>query len=389
MLLGDARSGKLAENLVGFVRTLRRAGLPIDAARSALALDSLAVVGLERRDDVGAALAAVLVTREEDRLVFEQLFDAYFRNPEWAQQLLSQMLPQAAEAKPREQKARVQEALKAPQPQATPKEDELQLDAAMTSSDLQRLQHADFAQLSASEFLLVQRLAQTLRLPIPELPTRRTQTGLRGQRLDWGACLRDSIRHDGEWLTLHHRARREQPLPLLVLVDVSGSMERYARLMLAYLHHATRHAPRQVFAFGTRLTDLNPGFRLRDTDDMLKACNAQIADFAGGTRLGESLQQLRHDHPRALIGRRTLVMLITDGLDTGDNGLLREQVSWLKRHSRALLWLNPLLRYEGYAPSAQGAQVLAQHADALLAIHNLSKLEALAQAMARLLKRIH
>jgi uncharacterized protein len=174
-----------------------------------------------------------------------------------------------------------------------------------------------------------------------------------------------------------------------VLVDVSGSMERYARLMLAYLHQATRGVPRQVFAFGTGLTDLNAGFRLHDTDAMLAQCNAQIRDFAGGTRLGESLQTLRQTHPQALLGRRTLVLLISDGLDTGDNGVLMEQVAWLKRHSRALLWLNPLLRFEGYAPAARGAQVLAQHADALLAIHNLSKLEALAKAMAQLLKRLH
>ena len=389
MLLGDARSGKLAENMVGFVRTLRRAGLPIDSARSALALESLGHLGLERRDDVRAALACVLVSREQDLQVFEQLFDAYFRNPEWAQQLLSQMLPQAQEAKPSTQKARVQEALRANRTPSTPKEDQVDLDAAMSASDLKRIQHADFAQLSASEFMLVERLARQLPLPIPEVQARRTQSGLRGNRLDWSACLRESVRHEGEWLTLYHRVRRAQPLPLLVLVDVSGSMERYARLMLAYLHQATRGVPRQVFAFGTGLTDLNAGFRLHDTDAMLAHCNAQIRDFAGGTRLGESLQTLRQTHPQALLGRRTLVLLISDGLDTGDNGLLMEQVAWLKRHSRALLWLNPLLRFEGYAPAARGAQVLAQHADALLAIHNLSKLEALAKAMAQLLKRLH
>lgn len=389
MLLGDARSGKLAENMVGFVRTLRRAGLPIDSARSALALTSLQHLGLERRDDVRAALACVLVSREQDRTVFEQLFDAYFRNPEWAQQLLSQMLPQAQEAKPSTQKARVQEALRAPRAPTAPKEDQVDLDAAMTASDLRRLQQADFAQLSASEFMLVERLARQLPLPIPEVQARRTQSGLRGNRLDWGACLRESVRNEGEWLTLYHRVRRTQALPLLVLVDVSGSMERYARLMLAYLHQATRHVPRQVFAFGTGLTDLNTAFGLHDTDAMLAQCNQQIRDFAGGTRLGESLATLRAHHPRALLGRRTLVLLISDGLDTGDNGQLMEEVAWLKRHSRALLWLNPLLRFEGYAPAARGAQVLAQHADALLAIHNLSKLEALAQAMAQLLKRLH
>jgi uncharacterized protein with von Willebrand factor type A (vWA) domain len=164
-------------------------------------------------------------------------------------------------------------------------------------------------------------------------------------------------------------------------------MERYARLLLAFLHNATRHTPRAAFAFGTDLTDLRPAFRHRDTDQMLDTANAAIADFAGGTRLGASLASLRLHHPRTLVGRRTVVLLISDGLDTGEPEALDTELSWLKRHSRQLLWLNPLLRFDGYAPLATGAQVLQRHVDGMLAVHNLSRLEDLAEAMARVMRR--
>ena len=184
----------------------------------------------------------------------------------------------------------------------------------------------------------------------------------------------------------------EQPLPLLVLVDVSGSMERYARPLLAFLHAATRDAygrkgRRDVFAFGTHLTDLTPAFGLADTDDMLAAASAAIDDFAGGTRLGESLASLRLQHARRLVGGRTLVLLITDGLDTGEPQALSRELDWLRLHSRRLLWLNPLLRFSGYAPLARGAAVLHRQAHGMLAVHNLSKLQDLAASLAAVMNK--
>ena len=157
--------------------------------------------------------------------------------------------------------------------------------------------------------------------------------------------------------------------------------------MLAFLHQATRRVPRSVFAFGTTLTCLDTAFRLPDADDMLAATNDLIQDYAGGTRLGDSLSQLRERYARKLIGRRTLVLLISDGLDTGSPDTLDQELRWLHRNCRKILWLNPLLRYTGYAPLAAGAKALDRHADGMLAIHNLERLEDLAQGVARLLQR--
>ena len=388
MQLGDVRTGKMTDNVVGFCRALRRAGVPLDSSRMALALEAALLVGVERKDDFAAALEAVLISRPQDREVFAQMFGSFFKKPELAQKLLSQMLPKAQEAaKQPKQKARVQEALTAERAAQQPpkKEEELQLDAAMSASDGERLRHADFQNLSASEFRLVERLVRDMALPLPQVPGRRTHSGERGKRMDWQRAMRDATRMGGELLHIPHRTRRPQPLPLLILVDVSGSMERYARLMLAFLHQATRRVPRSVFAFGTELTDLRAAFQLRDADEMLEAANERIQDFAGGTRLGAALSTLRTAHRRCLVGRRTVVLLISDGLDTGESQVLADELAWLKRHSRSLLWLNPLLRFDGYAPLATGAKVLHQHADGMLAIHNLSELEHLASAIAQLL----
>ncbi|RZI92949.1 MAG: VWA domain-containing protein, partial [Variovorax sp.] len=343
--------------------------------------------------DVCAAMEAVMVSREQDRMVFRELFDAMFQDPELANKLLAQMLPSAeGKAEPSKRRPRVREALTAPRPAAAPaqSEREVEFDAAMTASDRQLLKHADFNALGGAEYRLVERLARDIALPVPTVPSRRLRaaSGVSAHaRMHWPRVLQHAARTGGEMLHLPRLARREQPLPLLVLVDVSGSMERYARLLLAFLHAATRRAGRRdVFAFGTRLTDLTPAFRAADTDDMLALASAAIDDFAGGTRLGDSLAELHRTHARRLTGRRTLVLVISDGLDTGEPEVLERELLWLKRHSRRVLWLNPLLRYEGYAPLARGAAVMHRHADAMLAVHNLSALEQLAASLAALMR---
>ena len=401
MQLGDARLGKFGDNLAAFGRTLRRAGVRVDPARIALATDAALTVGLERREDFSAALEAVLVSREQDRQVFRELFDAFFRNPNMAHKLLAQLLPSAeGKAEPSKRRPRVREALSpqqafGKQAQPKPQDDKVDFDAAMTASDLQRLQHADFNALGATEFRLVERLARDIRLPLPTFASRRSRPGHRGQALHWRGVLQSAVRSGGEPIDLPRLQRVRQPLPLLVLVDVSGSMERYARLLLAFLHAATSRQAlggsarlqRHVFAFGTHLTDLGPAFAQADTDAMLVQASAAIDDFAGGTRLGDALCTLRALHSRKLVGRRTLVLLISDGLDTGEPQALEHELDWLRHRTGRLLRLNPLLRFEGYAPLAQGASVLNRYAHGTLAVHNLSKLEDLAASVAGVLRR--
>ena len=393
MSLGDARSGKLADNVTGFGRALRRAGVKVDSSRIALAKEAALAVGLSEKADLSAAFEAVMVSREQDRLVFRELFDVYFQDPKLANKLLAQLLPSAeGKAEPSKRRPRVREALTAQQTygqQAKPstEDQKIEFDAVMTASDIQRLQHADFNSLSATEYRLVEKLARDIQLPLPEFKSRRSRPSISGARIHWPGVMHHAARTGGELMHLPRLQRRQQPLPLLVLVDVSGSMERYARLLLAFLHAATRrHPQRDVFAFGMGLTDLSPAFEAADTDEMLARASWAIEDFAGGTQLGVSLTSLRTQHARRLVGRRTVVLVITDGLDTGEPDDLDRELAWLRRRSRRLLWLNPLLRFEGYAPLARGASVLHRHAHGMLAVHNLSRLEELAASLAALMK---
>ena len=398
--LGDARTGKLAANLAAFGRSLRRAGVPVDAARIALAQQALLAVGVAQRLDMEAALESVLVSREADRLVFRELFAAFFRDPELAHKLLAQMLPRAdGRAEPPRQRPRVREALAPPRAAkaAQPAQEQaIDLDAAMSASQLARLKNADFNQLSASEYRLVQQLVQSIALPVPTVATRRSRAGSRGARIHWGRTLHAAARTGGDVALLARRRPRRQPLPLLILVDVSGSMERYARLLLAFLHAATARVAvggrrlavrRDAFAFGTHLTDLHAAFAQADTDAMLAHAGQLIQGFGGGTCLGASLAGLRRHHARRLVGRRTLVLLVSDGLDTGEPQALARELDWLKRHTRSLLWLNPLLRFDGYQPLAQGAAALHRACDAMLAVHNVTRLQELAAALAQLLRQ--
>lgn len=393
MQLGDSRTGKLADNITGFGRALRRAGVRTDSARISLAQEAALLVGVGNKPDLSAALETVLVSREADRMVFRELFDVYFRDPQMANKLLAQLLPSAeGKAEPSKRRPRVREAL-SPQKafgQAKPKQEDqkVDFDAAMTASDMQLLKHADFNALSGSEYRLVERLARDIAMPLPHARSRRTRPGERGARIHWPDVMHHASRTGGELMRLPRLTRREQPLPLLVLVDVSGSMERYARLLLAFLHAATRgHQRRDVFAFGTHLTDLTQAFKLADTDGMLAAASMLIEDFAGGTRLGESLATLREQHARRLVGRRTLVLVITDGLDTGEPEDLSRELGWLRLHAGRILWLNPLLRFDGYSPLARGAAVMHRHAHGMLAVHNLSRLEDLAGSLAAVMKQ--
>jgi uncharacterized protein with von Willebrand factor type A (vWA) domain len=349
---------------------------------------------------MAAALEAVLVGRAQDRAVFRELFEVFFRDPDLASKLLAQMLPRAeGRAEPPRQRPRVREALQRPKPPAgsvEQPEQQVDLDAAMSASRLARLKNADFNQLSASEFQLVERLVRDIALPLPSVAARRMRAGGRGARIHWARTLRQAARHGGDLVALQRQQRRQQALPLLVLVDVSGSMERYARLLLAFIHAATarvrvdgqaQRLRREVFAFGTGLTDLGPAFRESDTDAMLQRAGQAIHDFAGGTRLGDSLARLRQQHARRLVGRRTLVLIVSDGLDTGEPEDLARELDWLKHRCRRLLWLNPLLRFDGYEPSARGAAVLHRAADAMLAVHNVTRLQQLAGAIASLMKQ--
>jgi uncharacterized protein with von Willebrand factor type A (vWA) domain len=387
--LGDARSGKLVENLLGFGRALRRAGIAVDSAKLSLASQALLWINLSQRDECYAALASTLLSRYQDQQVFKDVFERYFTNPDLANQLLGQMLPRTEEKKSLQKNDRAREALRGKQLSSnpgSPQDHKIELDASMTLSDHHRLRYADFNGLNTSEYQLIEQLAKGIKVKFPKMPSRRYRPHHRGHQLDFRKIIQSSIRLNNELLEIHWQRRKTYFLPLLILVDVSGSMERYARLLLSFLHAATRHHPNtEVLSFGTKLTHLTQSFANHDTDRMLLDINDQIQDFASGTQLGSCLDELNTQYGKLMIGKRTVVLLITDGLDTGSSEILHDALTKLKRQSKSILWLNPLMRYEAYQPIASGPAELAKVADKMIAIHNLQSLQELSKHLEQLL----
>jgi uncharacterized protein with von Willebrand factor type A (vWA) domain len=379
-------------NIVAFAQALRTAGIRVDASRIALALEAVSLVGIDTREDVGAALESALICREGDRLVFRSLFDAWFdvgasSDPPFAQETFREAV--GADA-PRERRRVLDAAAQWSPPRAQTRiEYRIRFDGPMTASDRERLQHSDFGTLDALEYREVQRLARDIALALPSVKSRRHRATLgcaSSSRIDWPRALSKAVHTGGELIHLPRSSRRRQRLPLLTMVDVSGSMERYARMWLAFLHTAIPlGARRDVFAFGTHITDLKRCFERGDVDQMLTLANAAIDDFAGGTLIGGSLAELRRRYSHRFVGGRTVVVIITDGLETGKPEVLHHELRWLKRRARSVLWLNPMMRFEGYAPAARGASALHRYADAMLAAHNLHTLEQAATHLARLL----
>jgi len=386
-----APKGRLAENVVHFVRVLRAAGIPVGPARSLAALEAVEAVGLDNRNDFRAALAAVLVSRYEHLSIFEQAFDLFWRNPKLLEKLIAALLPTVfgrggeAEQAP-ELPARIAQAMLPPMGLDNRSSDdkEIHLDATFTTSTREVLQRKDFETMTVEELAAVRAMLSNLRLPLPELPVRRTTPALRGHRIDLRATLRRATGAAGTLSPLAWRRRQRRTPPLVVLCDISGSMDRYARMLLHFLHAITNDRDRvHVLLFGTRLTNVTRHLKHRDVDVALSRVTTAVSDWAGGTRIGSSLEEFNRLWSRRLLGQNAVVLLITDGLEA-DAGLdLGKEIERLHKSCRRLVWLNPLLRYEGFEARPAGIKAMLPHVDDFLPVHNFDSLTALAAALER------
>lgn len=383
-------SGRLAENVAHFARVLRAAGIPIGSDRILAGIAAVELVGLEHRADVHAALSAVMIDRHEQQPVFDATFDAFWRDPKLLERLMHMMLPRvegrtgSADPPPKRPR-RVEEALAPPRaspppPSAPREEDKRTIDAIVGFSDRERLQHADFEHMSASEFAIARRLAETVPLPVRPLRTRRLAASARG-RIDARRALRRLARAP-DTIDLPRSAPRLRPPPLVLLIDISGSMDRYARAFLHYAYGLTQHHHRvHTLVFGTRLTDITRCLRHRDPDVAIERADAIVQDWRGGTRIASNLAQFNRHWARRLLTGNAALLLVTDGLDRDEHGSLSVEAARLARFSHQFVWLNPLLRYEGFAPKAAGIRALIRHVDRMLPMHNLASLADVATAL--------
>lgn len=383
--------GRLAENILYFARVLRRAGLPVGPAKMLRAVEAVEAVGLGSRRDFYWALHAVLVNRRDQRDIFDQAFHVFWRNPNILEKMMSLVLPmmkgeEAGEKSDLSQ--RVAEAMAGENRDEdganAQEETEIQMDMALTFSASERLQKKDFEQMTAAEIAEAKRVIRNLRLPISELPTRRFSPSARGGRADMRRTMRASLRKGLDMIDLKRRKRRMRRPPLVILCDISGSMDRYARMLLHFVHAITNDRDRvHTFLFGTRLTNVTRHMRDKDPDVALAKIGAQVEDWSGGTRIGGCLKEFNRYWSRRVLGQGAQVLLITDGLDRDGASGLSVEIERLHKSCRRLVWLNPLLRWDGFEPRAQGIRALIAQVDDFLPVHNLTSLADLAQAIGR------
>jgi uncharacterized protein with von Willebrand factor type A (vWA) domain len=390
--------GRLAANILHFARALRAAGLPVGPGRVVDAVNAVAAGGFEYRTDFYHTLAACFLSRPEQRAVFDQCFHMFWRDPQILEKMMSLMLPELrAPGFEREKKAgedRAAEALTAgidalPPPTLDEAgQDEIEFDAELTFSTRETLKSRDFELMTAAEAAEAKRAIAALRLPVRPIASRRTIADSRGLIADWRRTMRTAMRQGGDVRELARRKRRQRWPALVALCDISGSMAAYSRMLLHFLH-ATANTSGDgwsavhVFTFGTRLTNITRHLRHRDADEALMRAGTEARDWEGGTRIGACLEDFNKHWSRRVLGQGGVVLLITDGLDRDEPDRLAREAERLHLSCRRLIWLNPLLRWDGFEAKAQGVKALLPHVDSFRAAHNIQSLEALAVALTR------
>ena len=387
--------GKLSQNITWFARALRKAGLPVGPGRVIEAIRAVEAAGFTDRRDFYWTLHACFVSRPEHATVFAQIFRLYWRDPRYMEHMMAMLVPAvrgvqedrpAAPAEKRAAEALLADQADRPVDQSQPEETEVEIDASATASGDEKLRALDFEQMSTAEMARARQILSQMSLPVPPVITRRLVADRRGRAPDWRRTLRGALARGGEVTEIRTRARATRWPNLVALCDISGSMSQYSRAILHFLHAVSNRegqgwARVHGFTFGTRLTNITRHLADRDVDAALQAAGREARDWEGGTRIGACLAEFNRDWSRRVLGQGAVVLLITDGLERDDPARLAAQMERLHLSCRHLIWLNPLLRWDGFAPRAQGVAAMLPHVDSFRAGHNIAALEGLAAAL--------
>jgi len=381
-----AEGGELTRHILSFARTLRAAGLRIGPGHVLDALEAVCCAGVARREDFHAALSAALVRSPAQRELFDQAFHVHFRNPRLLERMLALLLPRlhlAPEEDARRLRRRLAQALLPEGSEGTQaQETSTELDAFLTSSDLEVLRHKDFAEMSTSELAQAAALLRQSSLVFERRATRRYRRDVHGRRVDLRATLRRARRSGGEVFTLVRERTRRRPPPLVLICDISGSMARYSRMFLIFAHTLAQARERvSTFVFGTRLTNITPALRHGDADEALVKVSTSVSDWASGTRIGECLREFNYAWSRRVLAQAGVVVLLTDGLEREPTPVLSAEMARLRRSCRRLIWLNPLLGYAGFEARAAGIRAMLPHVHVLRSAHAVASLLDLGAAL--------
>ena len=390
-LLDELEGSKLLPNIMHFGRVLRAAGLPVGPGRILDAVGAVREVGVARRRDFYWSLHAVFVNRRDQHELFDQAFHIFWRDPRLLERMMGMLMPEIPGEEMEEPdeppSRRILEAMNPKESGGGPEEEkkpEIEVEATMTASPNELLQGMDFEDMSANEIARAKAAIARMRLPIAEVPTRRFRPSPTPRRVDMRATLRAAMRTGGAVIPLRYRRRRKRPPPLVFLCDISGSMGRYTRLFLHLMHAITNDRDRVfTFLFGTRLTNVTRHLRHKDIDVALDKCSDLVEDWSGGTRIGDCIGEFNLHWSRRVLGQGAVVVLISDGLDREAGRGLAQQMDRLHKSCRRLIWLNPLLRFEGFEPKSQGIKAILPYVDEFRPVHNLQSLTELVVALNR------
>jgi len=374
---------RLAENVVHFVRLLRAAGIAVGPAAGLDALAAVSSVNVFRKPELYWSLHAVLVRRHEDHEVFDQAFRLFWRDPLGVDSAMALLLPHTQMPIRASASRRVTEAFRPESTRAEPRKTErVEVEAKLTYGSDELLRARDFDDMSADELRRARAAVARMTLAARPVMTRRFAPDPRGRRVDLARTMRDSVRTLGDLAPLRFRKRIRRPPPLVVLCDISGSMGRYSEMLLHFFHALIAARERvHAFLFATRLTNVTRTLRHRDVDEALRRTGRDVKDWAGGTRLRVCLAEFNRVWSRRVLGQGAIVLLVTDGLDRDPDPGLDDEAARLHRSCRRLVWLNPLLRFEGFEPLARGVRALLPHVDEHRPVHNLESLEELGRAL--------
>ena len=380
-------SGRLVDNIVHFARVLRRAGIPVGPASVIDAIQAVEVAGVGTRADFYWTLHSIFVTRREHRVIFDEAFRLFWRSRRNFEQVLSNFLeqgdePEVVEAE-RPAAARVAEAmLPELDKRQKPKVEEQEIEARLLVSEEERLQRRDFAQMTTAEIDEAKRRIEAMRLPEDRVRSRRLVASPMPGAIDPRRTFRASLRTGGRMIQMRYRRKAEINPPIVILADISGSMGEYTRIFLHFMH-ALGERRRRVhsFLFGTRLTNVTRQLRLKDPDEALAACSDAVPDWSGGTRIATALHTFNRLWGRRVLGQGAIVLLFTDGLERDTDEDLGREMDRLHRSCRRLIWLNPLLRYDGFEAKARGIRAMLPHVDEFRPIHSLEAIADLCEAL--------
>jgi len=376
-------SGNLLRNCVLFGRMLRALGVEITPTQIVDLVDSLHYVDIGSRQDFRNSARTVLISHREHLPLFDEAFDLFWQ-AHGNDTLLELDMGQLLQKQPEQQKLEIyrrapdNDHTKPPPPDEEPEEERV-----LTYSDLESLRQKDFTRLDAEEMAAVRRLMLKTQWKLEPRRTRRTVRATQGDLIDLRRTIRQNLRHGGELLHLARKERKYKRRPVVLLCDISGSMERYSRVLLQFIYVVTSRLDRvESFVFSTRLTRITHQLRRRNIDDALREASAVVHDWAGGTRIGEAIKTFNYDWARRVLGQGAIVMIISDGWDRGDIALLEREMDRLHRSCHRLIWLNPLLGAVDYQPLVRGIKAALPHIDEFMPVHNLASLEQLAHVLA-------